>query len=135
MVGILLAGNIKGRITKDMYAGMLVFAGVLAGAACLIFILLTYIPIPVVDDIKDSIVYNGGNLIYGKNDYPEGSFKRFHTVETNGSKKLHIEMSEPAVMYLRGYVGSMQICRCQILYRLRLKTWLQAVNINICLKI
>lgn len=106
MVGILLAGNIKGRITKDMYAGMLVFAGVLAGAACLIFILLTYIPIPVVDDIKDSIVYNGGNLIYGKNDYPEGSFKRFHTVETNGSKKLHIEMSEPAVMYLRGYVGS-----------------------------
>lgn len=66
MVGILLAGNIKGRITKDMYAGMLVFAGVLAGAACLIFILLTYIPIPVVDDIKDSIVYNGGNLIYGK---------------------------------------------------------------------
>ena len=33
MVGILLAGNIKGRITKDMYAGMLVFAGVLAGAA------------------------------------------------------------------------------------------------------
>jgi len=106
MVGILLAGNIKGRITKDMYAGMLVFAGVLAGAACLIFILLTYIPIPVVDDIKDSIVYNGGNLVYGKNDYPEGSFKRFHTVETNGSKKLHIEMSEPAVMYLRGYVGS-----------------------------
>lgn len=66
MVGILLAGNIKGRITRDMYAGMLVFAGVLAGAACLIFILLTYIPIPVVDDIKDSIVYNGGNLIYGK---------------------------------------------------------------------
>ena len=96
------------RIPK-MKKNLTVSGGLLFGLAAVtaVFVLLAnYNGIRSVEDLKDEIIYHTGNIIYGKSDYPQGQFKRFHQVPAGTEKnRLTISMTNPVPMHLRGYVG------------------------------
>lgn len=104
--GILGMGNIRGHITIDMYVKqgiLLLLAGAVSAA---VFFFVGYEPVQTVDEIKSAIVYRGGNLLYGKSDYPEGEFSRFDDVTVTGEERLRVTSDKPVTLYLRGYVAA-----------------------------
>ena len=68
-------------------------------------LLVQYSGIESVDELKDEIIYHGGNIVYGKSDYPEGQLKRYHEVTTDDEVKLKVDMPGVDELHLKGYVG------------------------------
>lgn len=99
-------GNVRGRITPGMYVnlgiGMIVIAGVMAA----VYVMWTYSPLSVIDDLKTGMQYHGENVVYGKSDYPEGKFARYDDLAITGEERMRIRMDKPKQLYLRGFVGS-----------------------------
>ena len=77
------------------------------GLVSIIFVVFVrYTGIRSVDDLKDEIEYHAGNIIYGKSDFPEGSFRRFDEPPVKDKEtRLTVEMTNPVSMHLKGYVG------------------------------
>ena len=72
----------------------------------LFVVFVNYTSIRSVDDLKEEVQYIAGNIVYGKSDFPEGKFKRFHKLETGDEEpRLVIEETVPIDLHLRGYVG------------------------------
>ncbi|MBE5958075.1 MAG: hypothetical protein E7254_04325 [Lachnospiraceae bacterium] len=89
---------------KRRFEIILLTAGIVMSA---VFVLaVDYNGIRYIDDLKDDIKYNAGNIIYGKSDYPEGQFKRFDKVDTDNEEiRIVAEMTEAVPLHLKGYVG------------------------------
>lgn len=104
--GILSIGNIRGNISFDMYIYTGLKLILLGGLSICIFLFFKYTPLGAVDNVKNTIVYNGGNVLYGKSDYPEGEFDRFDDVVITGEPRLKVTTDYPVRLYLRGYVAS-----------------------------
>lgn len=60
-----------------------------------------------VDELRDEVSYRLENIYYGKSDYPEGAFKRFHEYpQKDADTRLEVKMEEGCELHLKGYVGS-----------------------------
>lgn len=93
------------KIKKSAITGC-IFAGVLAVISALFIMFADYTRNEYVDNLKDEIIYHGGNIVYGKSDYPEGQFKRFDKLSVGDENvRLTVTMSTPVDMHLKGYVG------------------------------
>ena len=106
IVVIFYLSNIRIFNTKKAVKFGTIALAVVGIASVIFVVFVNYNGIRSVDDLKDEIEYHAGNVIYGKSDYPEGQFKRFHEAPVKSKKtKLTVEMSNPVSMHLKGYVG------------------------------
>lgn len=76
----------------------------LAASICFVMF-IQYSKITAVDDLKEELIYHGGNIVYGKSDYPEGQLKRYDQIETDDKTRLKITMDGVDELHLKGYVG------------------------------
>ncbi len=67
---------------------------------------VNYTKVDSIDELKEEIIYQAGNVVYGKSDYPEGQFKRFDEYPYESEEvRLKVSMTTPVPLHLKGYVG------------------------------
>ncbi|MEE1304608.1 MAG: transglutaminase-like domain-containing protein [Agathobacter sp.] len=98
--------NIKGRLYGSFIFEYLATMILLASVSVGVLYFMGYDPLMEIDELKDEIVYEGTNLMYGKSDYPEGKFSRFEMSMDEENNRLTVSSDKYVKMYLRGYVGS-----------------------------
>lgn len=93
------------RMKKNLsFGGVLLIFLVIISTLFVVFV--RYSGIRSVDELKDEIIYQTGNVIYGKSDYPEGQFKRFDEFpKGDEDTRLTVTMTNPVPLRLKGYVG------------------------------
>lgn len=90
----------KGSVSS----GTIVVLVFLAASVCFAMF-IQYRKITSVDDLKEELLYHGGNIVYGKSDYPEGQLKRYDQIRTDEKTRLKVTMDGIDELHLKGYVG------------------------------
>ena len=107
ILAVIYISNVRPSQTKKKMLAVWIFAGVFAALSIAVIVFVHEFKIKSVDDFKDEVNYRLENIYFGKSDYPEGAFKRFHEYpKADPETKLQVKLDEPMAMHLKGFVGS-----------------------------
>ena len=107
ILATIYVSNVRVSSTKKKMVAVWIFAAFFAALSLGVILFVHEFRIESVDDFKDEVSYRLGNVYFGKSDYPEGAFKRFHEhPATDNETKLKVKMDDPIALHLKGYVGS-----------------------------
>ena len=107
ILAVIYVSNVRPSQTKKRVVAVWIFALVFAVISTGVILFVSEFKIESVDDFRDEVSYRLGNIYFGKSDYPEGIFKRFHEHPAADSEtKLKVKMDQPMALHLKGYVGS-----------------------------
>ena len=107
ILATIYVSNVRVSPTKKKMVAVWIFAAFFATLSIGVILFVHEFKIESVDDFKDEVSYRLGNVYFGKSDYPEGAFKRFHEHPvTDDETKLKVKLDDPIALHLKGYVGS-----------------------------
>jgi len=107
ILAVIYVSNVRPSQTKKKMTAVWIFAIIFAVLSTGVILFVNEFKIESVDDFKDEVSYRLGNVYFGKSDYPEGMFKRFHEYpKADSETKLKVKLDDPIALHLKGYVGS-----------------------------
>ena len=107
ILAVIYISNVRASQTKKKMIAVWIFGGLFAVVSIGVILFVNEFKIQSVDDFKDEVSYRLDNLYFGKSDYPEGAFKRFHEhPKVDSETKLEVKLNEPMALHLKGFVGS-----------------------------
>lgn len=107
ILAVIYTSNVRASQRKKRMAAVWIFASLFAIITSAVILFVQEFKIESVDDFKDEATYRLENIYFGKSDYPEGAFKRFHEYPAADEEtKLKVSLGEPMALHLKGYVGS-----------------------------
>ncbi len=107
ILAVIYISNIRASQKKKHMVAVWIFASLFAIITSAVILFVHEFKVESVDDFKEEVTYRLENVYFGKSDYPEGTFKRFHEYPAaDGETKLKVSLDEPMALHLKGYVGS-----------------------------